>query len=135
MPTRLRLIIATLCCSIVGILVIGLVGWALVAGTGYSLLSKSPSPSGKFTIYEFRSNQDGFGHAPYGNILAISPRAKLTAPDDGYVFFAGYCQSPVAYEWRDDANIAVRCIGGDRDAGPRTLVAVAYGIRLHYSWQ
>lgn len=127
--------VAKIVLGFIGVLFVGFLAWFFLATTGYSLLSQSQSPSGKFTIYEFRSHQDGFGHAPYGNILALSPREGLTAPDDGYVIFAGYCQPPLVYGWRDANNIEVRCMGGDRDAGPRTLASVAYGIRLHYSWQ
>jgi hypothetical protein len=74
----------------VGVLILWFAGRHFLAGMDYSPVSKGQSPNGKLTIHEFQSNLDGFGHAPYGKILAISPRVQLSAPDDGYIFFAGY---------------------------------------------
>lgn len=105
------------------------------AGMEYSLISNSQSPNGSFTIHEFRSNQDGFGHAPYGSILVISSKTKLKLLDDGYVFFAGYCKSSPAYEWHGNESVSVRCINGNDGDGPRTLASVAYGVKFNYSWQ
>lgn len=135
MPTRLQKITSTIVWCSVGILIILFSGRHFLAGTGYSLVSKGHSPNGRFTIHEFQSNQDGFGHTPYGKILAISPQAKLSAPDDGYVFFAGYCNSSLAYEWHGSERISVRCIEGSRGNSPRTLASVAYGVKVSYTWQ
>jgi hypothetical protein len=87
------------------------------------------------TVHEFRSHIDGLGHAPYGNILALSIGPKIKNPDEGYVFFAGYCKGSTLYEWSSNETISVRCIDGNRGHGPRTLASVMYGIKVNYSWQ
>ncbi len=135
MPMRLQKITATIFWCSAGVFALWLAGRHFLAGTDYSLVSKRQSPNGRFTVHEFQSNQDGFGHAPYGKILAISPSARLRSPDDGYVFFAGYCKSSLAYEWHNNDRVSVRCVEGNQGDGPRTLASVAYGVKVGYVWQ
>lgn len=101
----------------------------------YPLISKRQSQNGMLTIHAFHSLQDGFGHAPYGQILVISRESHLSTPDNGYIFFAGYCKSPLEFEWQSDEQIFVRCIDGNEKQGPRTLASIAYGIKIDYTWQ
>lgn len=132
MSSRLKKISATI------ILFTALVFAALyfISGMSYGLLSKIQSPDGNFKIHLFQSLQDGLGHAPYGRILALSPKSELRSPDDGYVFFAGYCtRSSLTVEWQSDTHIVVRCVNGNKDSGPRTMASVAYGIKIDYLWQ
>ncbi len=135
MPTRLQKITSTIVWSSVSILAIYFAGRHLLFGWDYSFVSKAQSPNGLLTIHEFQSIIDGFGHAPYGTILAISPKPKIRSPEEGYVFFAGYCQSSISYEWKDDKRISVRCIEGSGGNGPRTLASVAYGVNVNYLGQ
>lgn len=131
MPSCLKKLIAPVFCLVS----LGLVALQFFSGMNYSLVSKSPSPNGRLTIHVFQSLEDGFGHAPYGTILAVSPKSQLSSPDDGYVFFAGYCKSSLTSEWQGDRHIVVRCIHGNEGESPRTLASVAYGVKIDYSWQ
>ena len=131
MSSRLKKITAAVICFIA----LGFAALHFLSGMSYSLESKSQSPNGKLTIHVFQSLQDGFGHAPYGQILAISRKSQLSSPDDGYVFFAGYCKSLLSSQWKSDNHISVRCIDGNKSEGPRTLASVAYSIKIDYTWQ
>ena len=121
--------------AIIFFIALGFVVLDFIFGMSYSLTSKIQSPNGKFTIHEFQSLQDGDGHAPYGKILVVSRKSQLSSPDDGYVFFAGRCKSPLSSQWQGDNHISVRCIDGNKGEGPRTLASVAYGIKIDYTWQ
>lgn len=121
--------------AVICFIALGVTALNFLSRTSYSLVSKSQPPNRKLTIHMFRSLQDGFGHAPYGMILALSPKLELRSPDDGYVLFAGYCKSSLAAEWKSNERIFVRCVDGDKGEGPRTMASVAYGIKVDYSWQ
>jgi hypothetical protein len=103
-----------------------------LTGLYYQLDSERSSPDGRMTIYSFQSLQDGLGHAPYGHTLALSRHGRIREPDEGYVFFAGYCVSPVQYEWKTDNRVFVRCQRG-RDTKIRTLATMMYGIQIEFS--
>ncbi|MBI5890885.1 MAG: hypothetical protein HZB47_09435 [Nitrosomonadales bacterium] len=98
----------------------------------YSKGSQLPSPDGKKTIHEFRSNQDGVGHAPYGTTLSLSFGKTLAQPDDGYVFFAGYCKTPVSYAWLSNDKVVVSCELAEGEKAPRTLARLTYGIEIGF---
>ncbi|XZG71428.1 hypothetical protein ACTSKR_06105 [Chitinibacteraceae bacterium HSL-7] len=95
-------------------------------------LPEQASPDGRLYLAAFRSLDDGFGHAQYGDLLALSNRRGLTQPEDGHVIFAGYCKDNVHYRWQDASHIAIRYQGGENKRAPRTLASTAYGIRVSY---
>ena len=109
-----------------------LLGTHVLAGMDYSLVSVHPSPNGKLSIHEFKSLDDGRGHAPYGQILALSHGSKLTHPENGFVFFAGYCKEPLQFGWNGNENVSIHCVDGNREGGPRTLASVMYGVKVSY---
>lgn len=110
------------------------VGAYFFAGMDYPHISKQSSPSGKMTVHEFTSMHDNLGHAPYGRTLSVSSSKILLNPDEGYVFFAGYCRT-LQYEWRSDEQVLVRCDKGGGKEGPRTLASVMYGVKVSYTEQ
>ncbi len=97
----------------------------------YPLVSKLPSPNGKMTIYEFTAMHDNLGHAPYGQTLALSRSFNLLNPDNGYVFFAGYCR-PLHYEWRSDDEVLIRCKRVSSRDATQTLATLMYGVKVTY---
>ena len=135
MPTHLPKVTATLFWFSIGAVLLWLIGSHMLAGMDYSLISERKSPNGKMIVHEFRSNHDGLGHAPYGSTLALSHGKRIRSPDEGFVFFAGYCAGPILYEWNSNESVSVRCIDGDRNEGPRTLASAMYGIKVNYAWQ
>jgi hypothetical protein len=119
-----------------GFLVCTLVFWAagayFFAGINYPHISKQSSPSGKMTVHEFTSMHDNLGHAPYGRTLSLSlSNTLLKNPDEGYVFFAGYCNT-LQYEWKSDDEMHIFCNQGGRKVGARTLASVMYGVKVAY---
>ena len=96
----------------------------------YHEVSKMASPDGKFTLYEIRSLSDGAGHAPYGTQIVLSRKNNLLSPNEGYVIFAGYCQSPISYAWINNNNISIKC---KTKEPARTEVSKAYGIFVQIS--
>ncbi|WP_156905413.1 hypothetical protein [Chitinibacter tainanensis] len=115
---------------LVGVTIL-LMGYFIMPTMAYSHIGSSTSPNGKFTAHLFRSNQDGFGHAPYGQVLALSEHAQLRSPDDGYVIFAGYCKNALSFEWEHNETIKVRCI----NPNIRTLATIAYGLNVVHRWE
>ena len=103
-----------------------------LTGMYYELDSERASPDGTMIIYRFQSLEDSLGHAPYGHTLALARNRKIREPDQGYVFFAGYCVAPVQYEWKSNTKVSVRCQRG-RDTKIRTLASVMYGIEIEFS--
>lgn len=93
-----------------------------------TVVQELASPDGSLVIQEFRSNRDGFDHAPYGQMLVLS-RKPTRNPEDGYVFFAGYCQK-LSYAWEGMTRVNVQCLGDDTE--PRTLSTQMYGIEVQY---
>lgn len=98
-------------------------------GLGQTEISSQASPDGIHTVFEFRSNDDGAGHAPYGTSLVLAKGKTLSRPEDGYVFFAGYCNGPLAYAWRDNRTVTVSCRGADKPV-LRTHAVLAQGISI-----
>lgn len=94
----------------------------------YSLESQLPSPDERHTVFEFRSNNDGAGHAPYGTLLSLS-RGPIHVPDEGFVFFAGYCKRPLSYSWQGNRRLIVRCQSSSNEP-IRTQAVLAFGIRI-----
>jgi hypothetical protein len=125
----------TLLWSAIGLYALWRIASFLLSGMDYSLESELASPDGKMTIYEFQSLQDGQSHAPYGKVLSLAFRDKPRMPDDGYVFFAGYCSSPLKYEWVANDKIAVACNSPVGAKGIRTLARSMYGIGVELSNQ
>ncbi len=107
--------------------VVGFFWWML--GDQYSLRSSQASPDGQFSVFEFRSHQNGREHAPHGSVLSLSADGSLGDPEDGHVIFAGYCKTALSYQWVDDQHIAIDCeLRGDRDL--RSLAHRAFGISV-----
>lgn len=112
--------------------------WAsrsFLSSLDHTLLSQQTSPNGQFTIHEFRSLSDRFGHAPYGLILVLSPSRTIQEPKEGHVFFAGYC-SKLVYQWTSDQQISVRCMT-KAPVDPklvRTLSTRVHGIAVQFAF-
>jgi hypothetical protein len=117
---------------LVGMAAVWLVGKFIFSGIFYSVTSRQASPDGQMTIHEFRSHDEG-GHAPYGKVLALSRQSKIDRPEEGDVFFAGYCQGTLEYSWKDAKNIMVRCgLKSPADESIRTRSSIVRGIRIQY---
>jgi len=112
--------------------------WAsrsFLSSLDHTLLSQQTSPNGQFTIHEFMSLSDAFGHAPYGLILVLSPSRTVREPLQGHVFFGGYC-SKLVYRWTSDQQIAVRCVT-KAPVNPqlvRTLSTRVLGIAVQFAF-
>ena len=100
-----------------------------VVGRGQSEVSNRTSPDGKHTVVEFKSYDDGAGHAPYGTSLSLSQKQTISGPENGDVFFAGYCQQPLSYAWRGNSTITVSCRATDKPA-LLTHAVLVRGIRV-----
>lgn len=132
----LKSFVATTIWSAIGLLIIGAMFLCLISFLfpDYSLLTTKASPDGKMTISEFQSRTDGFGHAPYGTYLVLSREKKIKHPDDGYIFFAGYC-SEIYFDWRSNDTIFIRCISKSKETNISTLATLMYGIKVEFDTQ
>ena len=132
-PQRTHQISATLLWSLVGLGLLWLVIGHVVSGLRYTVISERTSPNGKLRIFEFQSNSDGRGHAPYGRILALSQGAALRDPDEGHVFFAGDCSPALRYTWKGNDEVFVHCPGGGQGSNTHTLGSVMHGVKVVHS--
>ena len=89
----------------------------------------SESPDGNNRIFNFRTNIEGLGHAPYGTNLSLTRKHQIYSPEDGYVIFGGYCKNDVVVEWEGSKRVVVYC---ERTDPARTQVVLAYGIEIEY---
>lgn len=130
----LKKIVATALWSGVAVLVLIVLAWQLLPflGTDYAVKSRKPSPDGQWTISELQSYQDGRQHAPYGTYLVLARDDKIRKPEEGYVFFAGYCNEPMAYAWRSADEVTVQCTTSQPEIAVRTRAQVMYGIRVSF---
>lgn len=124
--------------AIIGLLVAS--GWLVLAELlprlDYTQVSEQSSPDGQKRIVELRSQQDGAGQAPYGSLLVLSLGQSVQQPEDGYLFFAGYCRSPLGYRWLNDLAVEVHCQANAAVTSPVvTLAKRMYGIEVKFSEQ
>ena len=92
-------------------------------------VSAVTSPSGKFTAYHLRSNDDGVGEAPYGDHIALSSSFWPTARYS-HVVFADYC-GPLKYQWMDEQRLKIEC-ATDRTEGQAKRLKSFNGITIEY---
>jgi hypothetical protein len=85
-------------------------GCVLLLGSGYTAVAKVLSPDRRLAVFEFRSYQDGAGHAPYGTSLSLSSKATISSREEGDVMFAGYCRSPMGVRWISAKAIEIVCM-------------------------
>jgi hypothetical protein len=130
----LKKIVAAALCSGVAVLALIVLAWQLLPllGTDYAVKSRKPSPDGQWTISELQSYQDGRQHAPYGTYLVLARDSNIRKPEQGHVFFAGYCHEPLVYAWRSVDEVVVQCTTSQPEIAVRTRAQVMYGIRVSF---
>jgi hypothetical protein len=123
--------LALFAASAIGLCASAYLLYLFITSTGESEISRRTSPDGMYTVFEFRSGDDGVGHAPYGTSLSLSKRGELvfSEAEGGHVIFAGYCRDPLEYGWRDNATITVTCRGLETKS-VLTHAVMTRGIRV-----
>ncbi|MDY6922060.1 MAG: hypothetical protein SV765_17820 [Pseudomonadota bacterium] len=99
-------------------------------GMDYQELSSKESPNGATLLTHIQSMNEG-SHAPYGDHLILSRRG-VNSSGEGYVVFAGYCES-LEYLWISSQAISINCLSKDDEKSIKTLAAEAYGIRVVFN--
>lgn len=105
-------------------------GISEVDSSGFAMKSNKTSPSGEYTVYQIESVSEE-GNAPYGQHLVLTDKKFVMRPEDGKVIFAGYCKTPLVYEWKSDQQISIQCTP-DKAEGSHTKVKedTAFGIKI-----
>ena len=101
----------------------------MIEQTSWKQVSKTDSPDGAFTIFEYTYYSDGNRHAPYGTYIFLKPSYSNKKPINSYVIFAGYCSNDKLYKWASNSEIDITCIESEKDS-IKTLSKKAYGINI-----